>query len=96
MGSFGNEIQGSSLMTPISDNDSANIKVTPSNVNEDSDDIPGMIHLKTPGENTSNETHHVDDEEYMKRLRRLKMAWQEGLYTEEEFKIEREKLKDLL
>lgn len=55
-----------------------------------------MIHLKTPGENTSNETHHVDDEEYMKRLRRLKMAWQEGLYTDEEFKIEREKLKDLL
>ena len=96
MGSFGNEIQGSSLMTPISDNDSANIKVTPRNVNEDSDDIPGMIHLKTPGENTSNETHHVDDEEYMKRLRRLKMAWQEGLYTDEEFKIEREKLKDLL
>lgn len=76
-------------MTPISDNDSANIKVTLATSTRIVM-IYRMIHLKTPGENTSNETHHVDDEEYMKRLRRLKMAWQEGLYTDEEFKIERE------
>ena len=95
MSSFGNEIQGSSLMTPITEKDSANINVTPSDGNEDGDDIPGMVHLKTSVENTCNEKHHIDDEEYMKRLKRLKMAWQEGLYTDEEFKIEREKLKDL-
>ena len=98
MSSFGKEIQGSSLMTPVTGNDISNVNTELNREADDGEDIPGMIHLKTvkkSRETQSNEKEQIDDEEYLKRVKRLKMAWEEGLYTEEEFKIEREKLKKL-